>query len=624
MKRKILTVILSITMAFSTTGYAFADVDLDNPPEEPTKPKVENYQDNDKIEKYNKEAEEYNKKADEYNAAVDEEYNNAKAEVDKQNTEGEAKQEASQKAHDEAVATNEAEQNRVDEANKKIDEDNAAEEQRIKEENAQKQAKYDAEYEQYTKDKDLEKQILDAGYESVDQYNEAVTAYNAKVQKYNNSVTEYNTRYENEIQKCKDLTAASVGKGIESVTENEEDLPDANNISDNITLTTNPKTIKVESATEPSGEKYKIMVQHIYKDGDLFVGKWEVIEADYNDIITIVPEKAILTPDDLGSIATYNYTDEAHADGYWIPTIRFESAAQTKNDISVRGDDYQGPIYQFSYKDGSIHATGDEKDIVLVYEYSYWDYSWFTPYELRDFYDYANVPNKPILNLETFIPKEHEIPNFIGVPNVEVWEKLPDPVKREYLKRLILMSLFAVPNDNIEDDINSDEDIINDDETINNKDNSKKTANKTQSSNNSSTYVLEENTETNDIIKRSPLPTAATPLVAPEQTGAWAFINLLTVLINFILSIILLLMIYINNRKEDDETEVKNKTLMRICTLIIAIISGIVFLLTEDMTLPMVLIDKWTPLMIIILIFNIIAAILSRRRIKEKEEIEKE
>lgn len=623
MKRKILTVILSITMAFSTTGYAFADVDLDNPPEEPTKPKVENYQDNDKIEKYNKEAEEYNKKADEYNAAVDEEYNNAKAEVDKQNTEGEAKQEASQKAHDEAAAANEAEQNRVNEVNKKIDEDNAAEEQRIKEENAQKQAKYDADYEQYTKDKELEQQILDAGYESVEQYNEAVTTYNQKVQKYNDSVTAYNTRYENEIQKCKDLTAASVGKGIESVTKNEEDLPDANNISDDITFTTSPKTIKVEQAAEPSGKKYKIMVQHIYQDGDLFVGKWEVIEADYNDVITIVPEKAILTPDDLGSVATYNYTDEAHADGYWIPYVRFESAAQTENDISVPGDDYQGPIYQFSYKDGSIHATGDEKDVVLIYEYSYWDYSWFTPYELRDFYDYANVPNKPILNLETFIPKEHEIPNFIGVPDVEVWEKLPDPVKREYLKRLILMSLFAVPSDDI-DIIEPDDNIVDNNEVINNKDkdnNVKKTA---QPANNTSAYILEENTETADIIKYSPLPTAATPLVAPKQTGAWAFINLLTVFINFILSIILLLMIYINNRKEDDETEVKNKILMRICTLIIAIISGIVFLLTEDMTLPMVLIDKWTPLMIIILVFNIITAILSRRKIKEKEEIEKE
>lgn len=623
MKKKILIIVLSFSMIFSTTGITFADTDLDNPPVEPTKPKAESYQDNDKIEKYNKEATEYNKKVDDYNAAVDKEYDNAKAEVDKQNIEGEARQEASQKAHDEAVAANEAEQNRVDEANKKIDEDNAAEEQRIKKENAQKQAKYDADYEQYTKDKELEQQILDAGYESVEQYNEAVTTYNEKVQKYNNSVTTYNTHYENEIQKCKDLTAASVGKGIESVTENEEDLPDANNISNNIALTTNPKTIKVEQAAEPSGEKYKIMVQHIYQDGDLFVGKWEVIEADYNDVITIIPEKAILTPNDLGSVATYNYTDEAHADGYWIPYTRFECAAQTENDISVPGDNYQGPIYQFSYKDGSIHATGDEKDVILIYEYSYWDYSWFTPYELRDFYDYANVPNEPILNLETFIPKKHEIPNFIGVPDVEVWEKLPDPVKREYLKRLILMSLFAVPSNDV-DNIEVDDNIIDNNEITNDKDKDSNIKNTAQSTNNTSAYILEENTETTNTIKHSPLPTATTPLIAPEQTGAWAFINLLTVLINFVLSIVLLLMIYINNRKEDDETEVKNKILMRICTLIIAIISGIVFLLTEDMSLPMVLIDKWTPLMIIILIFNIVASILSRRKIKEREKIEEE
>ena len=37
-------------MIFSMTGFAFADADLDNPPAEPTKPSVENYHDNDKIE----------------------------------------------------------------------------------------------------------------------------------------------------------------------------------------------------------------------------------------------------------------------------------------------------------------------------------------------------------------------------------------------------------------------------------------------------------------------------------------------------------------------------------------------------------------------------------------------
>lgn len=37
MKKKILSIVLSFTMVFSTTGFAFADTDLDNSPTEPTK-----------------------------------------------------------------------------------------------------------------------------------------------------------------------------------------------------------------------------------------------------------------------------------------------------------------------------------------------------------------------------------------------------------------------------------------------------------------------------------------------------------------------------------------------------------------------------------------------------------
>lgn len=159
-----------------------------------------------------------------------------------------------------------------------------------------------------------------------------------------------------------------------------------------------------------------------------------------------------------------------------------------------------------------------------------------------------------------------------------------------------------------------------------------KTKNKTNNNNNNNTtWVLGENAGMGDGIEYTPVPTVKVPLsnkevplTAPTEIGAWALINLLTVLANFVIAIILLLMIYINNRKEDEETEVKNKVFRRICTLIIAIISAIIFLITEDITLPMVLVDKWTILMIIILIINIIITILSRKKEEKKEEIEEE
>ena len=37
MKKKILSIVLSFSMVFSTTGFAFADADLNSPPAEPTK-----------------------------------------------------------------------------------------------------------------------------------------------------------------------------------------------------------------------------------------------------------------------------------------------------------------------------------------------------------------------------------------------------------------------------------------------------------------------------------------------------------------------------------------------------------------------------------------------------------
>lgn len=111
-----------------------------------------------------------------------------------------------------------------------------------------------------------------------------------------------------------------------------------------------------------------------------------------------------------------------------------------------------------------------------------------------------------------------------------------------------------------------------------------------------------------------------TPLTEPEETGYWALINLLTVIVNFAIFILLFLMIYINNRKEDEELEVKNRTPIRIGTVILAIISAIIFFITEDMSLPVTWVDNWTPLMIVLLIVQVIMMILCRHKEEDIEE----
>ena len=55
-------------------------------------------------------------------------------------------------------------------------------------------------------------------------------------------------------------------------------------------------------------------------------------------------------------------------------------------------------------------------------------------------------------------------------------------------------------------------------------------------------------------------------------------------------------------------------------SILVGIISVIAFILTEDMSLPMVLTDKWTFLMILLLIIEIVNIFIIRRQSKGEED----
>ena len=57
-----------------------------------------------------------------------------------------------------------------------------------------------------------------------------------------------------------------------------------------------------------------------------------------------------------------------------------------------------------------------------------------------------------------------------------------------------------------------------------------------------------------------------------------------------------------------------------ILEVIFAIAGVIVFILTEDMRLPMVIIDKWTPVMLLLLIGSIIAEFTLTRYKRKKDK----
>ncbi len=127
----------------------------------------------------------------------------------------------------------------------------------------------------------------------------------------------------------------------------------------------------------------------------------------------------------------------------------------------------------------------------------------------------------------------------------------------------------------------------------------------------------------------------ATPL-AGGRSGHWALINLILAILT-VLASLLLLIGYIGKKKkalEDEdgnevkdedgntvwEYEKKKKGFWRVFSLIPAIVSVIAFILTENMRLPMRLVDRWTLLMVIIAIVQIVVAVLCKKRKNKDDE----
>ena len=131
MNKKAIAALMAIMiMSAPVTNVTFA---AEGPGAEPEKPVVTSYEDNDKIEAYNKKVDDYNASAKQYNEAVDKEYNDAVA------------------------------------ANNKIDEENALEEARVKEHNDNEDAKAKASAE---------------ARKAAEDWNEASKAHNEAVAKY--------------------------------------------------------------------------------------------------------------------------------------------------------------------------------------------------------------------------------------------------------------------------------------------------------------------------------------------------------------------------------------------------------------------------------------------------------
>jgi uncharacterized repeat protein (TIGR02543 family) len=126
--------------------------------------------------------------------------------------------------------------------------------------------------------------------------------------------------------------------------------------------------------------------------------------------------------------------------------------------------------------------------------------------------------------------------------------------------------------------------------------------------------------------------------------AAWALINLIATILSAVICIVLLVTWFIRKKKDenedndseeenkdkedeeedDEEKKTKRRTICRILSIIPAVASVIIFCLTENIKNPMILVDKWTVLMIVLLIVNIILAFFSKKKKKDEDDDEEE
>ena len=512
--RKILSLCLSIIFIVSTSSYSFADTNLDNPPIEPTKPKVENYQDNDKIKEYNKEAEEYNKKVDEYNAAESSRVENSTKEKTEQYNKDKAK----------------------------YDED---------------KAKYDEDYEYYNSKENQtdiknEQLILNQMTYQDDDGNpthfNSVGEYNMLPLKSGKTWDEETQSYLPPTQTLADLAEKAVyRKGVRQ----------ENNALKNKEYNS---TVTIQEAENKSGETFTLYLTHyLIPNGQTYT---ETITFDANDIITIRSlvyannAKPLYEDENYG--AFYTYQGDKYLSYYWYQVFGDFEYPPLKNTADMQSTMEKGNAYTLTYKDGKKYYS-DANEIYVTYYYN----SQMT----------ANIPllepiapTEPTLELKTFNPLSH----------------------------ISLLSLFAVP----------------------------KPIPPKPTKQNTTSFVPfglgdgTESIESVEPIKKTTITNNKAPLTTAE--GSWALINLIATLLVFLIAIILLVVAFVNKRKEDEELQIKNKMIGRIISIIVAVITGFIFLITEDMSLPMVLVDKWTLLMIILLIVQLIIMILCKHKEIEK------
>ena len=466
----------------------------------------------------------------------------------------------------------------VNEQNAEINAHNEAEEQRFNEQTAYN--------EQAIKDAEEQNSLIDEQNKAKEQEVNAINEERTK--EYEEALEQYN--------KDKIMEDKILALGYKSVEDYNNHINNAYNNPANLSVEKNASadsisvknTYVIEEAITKSGKIIKVSLEHLFVDNNVLYS--EEFEIDANDTITFLSIGALAETTSPGYSSFY-YNMDNYKMGYWFESYSYSATAAKIMEYGWNC----GDTHTISFKNGKLHSS-DPEDIIMHYEYM-WN-------PLRTYKTY-NTPVEPTLELEEFVPIEYVTPELIEVLPKDIWDKLPSPTKKQYLTYIALIPRLAEPT---------------------------------------STTIVESGLPTPTVTPTNPttgpiiltdlslidtsnagkdgveIKTMELPL--SNVSGNWALINLITVLINFVLAIILFITWLHNHHKEDNDgtIEVKHRTPLRVLSLFITLGSIILFMLTENVRLPMVYVDTWTLPMIIIMLVQIIVMIISKHKEKEIEE----
>lgn len=632
----ILLMVILLTIPFSSV-YAL---------ETPQQPEGGNFTTNEEIKDYNSKVEKYNEEVDKYNAAVDEEYNAAVEEVNQQNAAGIKAQEDSQKAHDDAIAQNDAiDQQNIegkaahDAAEAKKVQASQDEIDKINQENQQIQQSNQAELDRVAQEEQVNNEIKQRNEAAQEQYNIDKQYYDEQSAIYlNNFNTQYNVNWTLEeyetyakawnekYKKDSQYHEATKGRGVA-----QKDTTDDN--FDFEAVTTNNQTITVIPSDNPAeGEDYYVTNIHIYYDGpsDTYYGnafnleknnkldprnksgivqvKYETVKVNKNDTVTLTSEVPKLIKYSNGNF--FNYVDDNHLEGYWhLGSCEYGYLTETDE-----GYNY-GPTYTFSYAD----------TIPLSHVYTVYTYDWSGKYDVLDApvleQEELNEIIPPTILASKIVPQLYTPTDYIpipykDVPEVLTWTMLSAPEKMAYLAHLSLLDLLPEPE---EPTPTLPTPIVT----------------PTPTPTLGPTPVVIYGRGDGDPVEEIQIADAETPTTIAAATiprakpkteeGSWALINLICTILSCIIAAVLLFVKKKTDDEEEEYTDEEKKDIrgirrFKIYSILVGIISVIAFILTEDMTLPMILIDKWTILMVILLLVNVINIFVMRKKSKEEDD----